>query len=134
MWTRQTYGLLDFLGDLGGLYGLLTSIAGVLLTPFISFTLQSSIMSSIFRIRNQTYDESKKAKIHTVVNTQRAVKYSLGYNHKKPKLKNCLSVNVFGFCLKKAKANRYRRLLEKTEASIASGLDLDDFFRSRKLL
>ena len=36
---RTTYGVLDYLGDIGGLFGILVSIGGVLAAPMSSFAL-----------------------------------------------------------------------------------------------
>ena len=49
-WTRETYGLLDWLGDLGGLFDAMRYIAHVLVLPFASFALRTSLLSSFFRI------------------------------------------------------------------------------------
>lgn len=39
IWTRQNYGLLDWLGDLGGLLEVLLRIGSFLVEPIASFTI-----------------------------------------------------------------------------------------------
>ena len=46
--SRQTYSLLDFLGDLGGLFDALRLIAAALVSPFSALALKVSILSSLF--------------------------------------------------------------------------------------
>ena len=47
-YSRQTYSLLDFLGDLGGLFDALRLIAAALVSPFSALALKVSILSSLF--------------------------------------------------------------------------------------
>ena len=47
-YSRQTYSLLDFLGDLGGLFDALRLIAAALVSPFSTLALKVSILSSLF--------------------------------------------------------------------------------------
>ena len=53
LWTRQSYSSLDFLGDLGGLYDALRLIFGIFVAPLASFSLRSSMMTSIFSINSE---------------------------------------------------------------------------------
>ena len=48
IYSRQTYSLLDFLGDLGGLFDALRLIAAVLVSPFAALELKVSILTSLF--------------------------------------------------------------------------------------
>ena len=47
--TRTSYSLLDFLGDLGGLFGVLLEAGRLAVAPMSSFALQSALMTTIFR-------------------------------------------------------------------------------------
>lgn len=47
--SRETYGFLEFLGDLGGLYDALRIIFGILLAPISSFSLMTNLMINLFR-------------------------------------------------------------------------------------
>ena len=50
-WERQTYNLLDWLGDLGGLFDALFHIAQVLVSPLSAFALYSTLLTKFFRFR-----------------------------------------------------------------------------------
>ena len=46
---RQTYNLLEYLGDIGGLFDALRYMGIFILGPFVSFSLQSKLLNSLFR-------------------------------------------------------------------------------------
>ena len=46
---RQTYSMLDLLGDIGGLFEALRYIGGMIMAPFTAFAMQSRILSTVFR-------------------------------------------------------------------------------------
>ena len=48
-WSRQTYSLLDWLGDLGGLFDALYYIASLIVRPASAFALQATMLVSFFR-------------------------------------------------------------------------------------
>ena len=50
-WNRQTYSLLDWLGDLGGLLDILLHMGHIIVFPISSFTLKQLLMSSFFRYK-----------------------------------------------------------------------------------
>ena len=56
-WERQTYSLLDWLGDLGGLYDALYLIFAALISPITMFTLHSTLLTSFFRYRTSNEGE-----------------------------------------------------------------------------
>ena len=47
-WNRQTYGLLDFIGDLGGLLDGLKFVCTIIIAPFSTFSLSSLLLTTIF--------------------------------------------------------------------------------------
>mmetsp|Transcript_29120 Transcript_29120/g.36103 ORF Transcript_29120/g.36103 Transcript_29120/m.36103 type:complete len:133 (-) Transcript_29120:874-1272(-) len=51
-WTRSTYSLLDWLGDLGGLMDILLKIGSLMTEPMAHFTLQVTLMTSLFRFKS----------------------------------------------------------------------------------
>ena len=53
IWSRQTYSLLDFLGDLGGLFDALKFIIASILGPFSGLALKFSIFSGVFTCLKQ---------------------------------------------------------------------------------
>ena len=50
--TRQTYGILDWFGDLGGLLDILYLLGAVLIYPVENFNLHSLLLSKMFRFRS----------------------------------------------------------------------------------
>ena len=47
--SRSTYSGLDFLGDLGGLFGACQSIGSIMVSPVAGFALNANLLSMIFR-------------------------------------------------------------------------------------
>ena len=52
-WTRQTYSLLDWLGDLGGLFDALWYIAHFIVQPASAFVLKTTLLASFFRLQEK---------------------------------------------------------------------------------
>ena len=50
--TRTSYALLDFLGDLGGLFGIFLEVGRFIVAPISSYALKSSLMTSIYRYKS----------------------------------------------------------------------------------
>ena len=50
-WSRQTYNILDWLGDCGGLFDALMYISKPLLAPFSAFAVQSLLYDTFFRYK-----------------------------------------------------------------------------------
>ena len=51
MVNRESYSLLDWLGDLGGLFDALRLLCHIMIYPVSSFTLQATLMAKLFRQR-----------------------------------------------------------------------------------
>ena len=49
--NRETYDLLSWLGDLGGLLDALKYAGEFLLAPYLAFTTQSTLLRSLFRMK-----------------------------------------------------------------------------------
>ena len=49
MIERQTYNILEWLGDVGGLYDMLRLIGRLLVNPFAIFALRSELLTQAFR-------------------------------------------------------------------------------------
>ena len=60
VWTRQTYSLLDWLGDLGGLLDILFYIGAALVEPVAHFTLNTTLMTSFFRFKKSKPPRSQR--------------------------------------------------------------------------
>ena len=52
--NRETYSMLDWLGDLGGLFDALRLLCTLGIFPVSSFSLQATLMSKLFRQRPST--------------------------------------------------------------------------------
>ena len=48
IFERSTYSFLEWLGDVGGLFDGLILIVGWLISPFITFVMNSKILSHLF--------------------------------------------------------------------------------------
>ena len=59
IWSRQTYSLLDFLGDLGGLFDALKLIVANLLRPLAGFALNLSVISGVYTSLKQQMPQEK---------------------------------------------------------------------------
>ena len=51
-WNRQTYSILDWLGDLGGLFDALRYLFALFVHPFSKFKLQTTLLTTLFRSRD----------------------------------------------------------------------------------
>ena len=54
-WMRQTYSLLDWLGDLGGLFDALWYVVSLVVKPASAFVLQTTMLS-FFRLQNKEHE------------------------------------------------------------------------------
>ena len=48
--TRNTYDMLSYLGDVGGLTDMLFLIAQLIMKPFTGFTYSSTLLAMMFRL------------------------------------------------------------------------------------
>ena len=55
MTVRQTYGLLDYFGDIGGLLDFLYYLVTFVLAPFWQYIYSSHMLTSLFRTRPDEY-------------------------------------------------------------------------------
>ena len=55
--SRQTYSILDWLGDLGGLLDALYLIANLFMGPLSAWALKATLMSTIFFRKSSNYQE-----------------------------------------------------------------------------
>ena len=53
MSVRQTYGLLDYFGDIGGLIDFLFYLATFILQPFSQFIYSHHILTKLFRTKSE---------------------------------------------------------------------------------
>ena len=50
-WNRQTYSILDWLGDIGGLLDIMIYMGYLMVYPVVSFTMNTTLMASFFRFK-----------------------------------------------------------------------------------
>ena len=114
--------MLDFLGDLGGLYDALRIICRFLLAPFSAVALQVSLATEIFRASEHTDDaaDSKHGQIQQGVRVSKDIPIES---------KGCLRLYVFECLFQRSKNKRYKRLVAKAERKIKKELDLETFMR-----
>ena len=60
LWSRSTYSMLDFLGDLGGLFDALRYMFTLVVAPFASLNQSQFLMTSIFKQKSHDLDDSSK--------------------------------------------------------------------------
>ena len=59
--SRETYGVLDALGDVGGLYDALRFLVQILLIPLTNYAYQSLLLNNIFNTKSDETDPSVRA-------------------------------------------------------------------------
>ena len=62
MIERQTYNLLEWVGDVGGLYDGLRLIFSSIIAPVAAFAMQSELLSLAFKQVDQTESTERKTK------------------------------------------------------------------------
>ena len=63
--ARSTYGLLDLLGDIGGLFDALWILINMFLMPYTSFMQRTFVLKRLFRLKPRapsSFHESKLSK------------------------------------------------------------------------
>ena len=104
--TRETYSMLDYLGDLGGLFDAFKILGGILISPVSGFALKSRLLSTIFRTatpsdeRKESY-ESGKGEISDIID----IKDDFRNNHIER-----MNYWAATFCFK----SKYKKLIEKS--------------------
>ena len=58
-WNRQTYSMLDFIGDLGGLFDGLKYACAIIIAPFSTFSLRSLLLTTLFKHRPHDYEKEQ---------------------------------------------------------------------------
>ena len=64
--SRQTYSLLEWLADIGGLYDALKIISGALVAPLSSFALKAELLTQIFRIDKSQNTEKGSSTVERI--------------------------------------------------------------------
>ena len=130
-WNRQTYSLLDWLGDLGGLLDILLHIGHVMMLPIASFTLRQTLMSNFFRYKQSTGVASTSEQEDNSTRFVKTVKKELTASQLIPSY-GWYRVNLL-FC-KHSENRHYKRILKKSTTSLAKELDLQKFLHRQRVL
>ena len=59
--NRQTYSILDWMGDMGGLVDAFFILGQLLISPVSSFALHSKLLSSMFRYRDSYRSDNRES-------------------------------------------------------------------------
>lgn len=59
---RQTYSMLEWLGDIGGLFDALRYIGAMLIYPIAAYNLRSKLLGSVFRYIDSLVEKKKRDK------------------------------------------------------------------------
>ena len=123
MTTRTTYGLLDFMGDVGGLNDALFIVSHSILSPYSGFWNVSVILTTLFRSSKHFVKEK-----NTSVQTSR-LKWAFKRTGSVP------TMNYLFFCLCCCSRKRvsHRRKLDQAASQIEKELDLSKFIERQRL-
>ena len=58
--NRDTYSLLDWLGDIGGLLDALKYLVQIIIMPYVSYTYKSQLLTKMFRFQPSQSSELEK--------------------------------------------------------------------------
>lgn len=132
MIERQSYSVLEWLGDIGGLFDALRLIGFLMVAPFAKFWLKSELLSKIFRhiasLERRSEGESFTLSQQDCMKQNKEAKMRLDqhmrWDFSQPKF-----FKQRGYCMSTvfSKSGRYRRLIEKASYSINKELDFQKF-------
>ena len=135
MTERDTYSLLEWLGDVGGLFDMLRLMGSWLVVPFATFRLSSQLLSKIFRYISslakakseglyessaELQDARKEGPFHPEF-VKLSLEESIGWDFSQPKL-----IKRKGFCQSICN-KRYNAMMKKADKQITEELDLVKF-------
>ena len=126
---RSTYSILEWLGDVGGLFDALLIIGALIASPMVSFTMRLNVMHSIFRYvasLNQIDPDVKKMQFRERMRSH--LNWDIDKLETIP-TKNFCSANI---SLLICRHSRYKRMMGKANVSVAKELDLLKFIRRQR--
>ena len=118
IYERQTYSVLEWVGDVGGLFDGLGMIARMFMGPFSAFAMKAEILSVIFKQSSQAGKSEPTSQS------------SLHRNLKEIPREKCLAYLMALFCKKR---RRYNKMLERAEESITRQLDLVKYLKLQRM-
>jgi len=112
-YERETYNILDWLGDIGGLFDALRIIFGLLVAPVASYALRVSLVSTIFTRATATSPGKQKPAPHSLPTCQPDTTWRFPVQAK---------IKSRGVCWNFAnwsKSSRYHRMLKDAEQAMS---------------
>ena len=139
---RETYSILEWLGDVGGLFDMLKLMGSMLVVPFATFRLKSELLSKIFRFVSSLAKAKSDGKFESTPEMVAAkakgwwhpsyirlcLEESIQWDFSQPKL-----IRRRGFCLGFICSKRYRTLMNKAEKQVSDELDLVKFLQRQRV-
>ena len=115
--SRSTYGILDWIGDIGGLNDALVLLIKIILIPYTSFKKESFLLTKIFRFKSSSTPDSsiKSVSVENLLRIK-TISYFL---------------SVFGICL--TRRNRFKKMMVKSQKSLRKEMDLQKFIMRQRL-
>ena len=115
--SRSTYGILDWIGDIGGLNDALVLLIKIILIPYTSFKKESFLLTKIFRFKSSSTPDSsiKSVSVENLLRIK-TIPYFL---------------SVFGICL--TRRNRFKKMMVKSQKSLRKEMDLQKFIMRQRL-
>ena len=115
--SRSTYGILDWIGDIGGLNDALVLLIKIILIPYTSFKKESFLLTKIFRFKSSSTPDSsiKSVSVENLLRIK-TISYFL---------------NCFGICL--TRRNRFKKMMVKSQKSLRKEMDLQKFIMRQRL-
>lgn len=137
IFNRQTYSVLDWMGDMGGLVDAFFLLGQLLIAPISGFALQSQLLSALFRYRdsyiNTTKETQKESFFNQYFNAGKKQEEWLVNNMKQnyQGLSPIKKRNYYSalFCCR----TKYKKLMIKSQSSIGKELDLRKFIYRQRL-
>ena len=138
--NRQTYSLLDWLGDMGGLLDALYLIGMMIMSPFAEWALKTELLSSIFRFRGSEEAlklRTKSRKRLDFIRNFFSMK-NLEDKHILSSLKNDFHLmkpikKISCFRSFMCCRQNYRKMILKSQSSLTKELDLRKFIYRQRL-
>ena len=134
IWARQTYSLLDWLGDLGGLLDIMFYIGRAFVSPVANYTLYTTMMASFFRYKTGESYNTDGTKKQNQVGQKRdksnetlfdKIKNEFLASEKIPKL-GYFMTNCF-CCFNWRESRKYHQIINKSRSRLAKEMDMQKF-------
>ena len=129
--NRQTYSVLDWLGDMGGLIDAIYILGMSLLSPFSYFALKTKLLYTIFRYRLSDTGLRKTMRSYekSYYDNRESLLSSIKHDFQKMKPIKIFSFFAYMCCWR----SRENKILLKAESSLMKEMDLRKFIIRQRL-